>query len=382
MNKGALVYLALILVVSAGVIEGEDHLHDRQTGPLNSLEKIERAYQEREIDYETALQYKVYTIRELQNLPERFRSEAPLPYCGTSILLKAWRESAPGILHVRDTLSGPENILDTSHFRIHWTNSGADSTDSVYVDSIATFAEFCWEQEVDTLGWNSPPSDTFNHSQPESIGGDFRYDIYVIDLGPGLLGYVQAEHTVPPTPEEDATSYMVLDNDMTNSQLQTTIAHEFNHSCQFGYSFNENTSWYENSAVWMEDQVYDAVNSYYGFLSNTIVNPITFPEVRVTFFTSSDTTPPDSNFYAYGGCTWPMYLHQNNGTPVIIRDIWALQGLHLGNFTMADIDSILRLDYSSDIDTAYREYAVWRYFAGPNDDGAHFEEGGAWGAIP
>jgi hypothetical protein len=363
MNK-IIALSAAILLLSTGIIEGN-------TQAINSIEKIEKAYYQGEIDYETALIYKIYYLRDLEKLPERFRSEAPQPSCGTSILLESWKNSLLTAPWPRPTLSGPEDTLITTHFWIHWTDSGNDSTTAEYVDSIAAFAEYCWEQQVDTMGWNSPPSDSFNPFGRD--GGDYRYDIYVENLGAGFLGYVQTEYTVSSSPQEDATSYMGLDNNMNNSQLKATVSHEFNHSCQFGHSYNENTSWYENTATWMEDQDYDDVNDYYGYLSNFISNPITYPEIIIT---------SSSGFYPYGGCIWPMYLHQNNGTPNIIRDIWALQGLHLGNYTMADIDSVLRTDYSSDQNTAMKEYAEWRYFAGPNDDGNHYEEGGNWGAVP
>ena len=310
-----------------------------------------------------------FLVRELPASSTKREMEA-IHSCGTPELLEAWREKGPGILHTRPTLSGPENTLNTTHFKVHWTESGTDSTTGSYADSIASFAEFCWEGEVDTLGWNSPPPDTLiGHGD----GGDYRYDIYVKNLAPGLLGYVQAEHPVSSTPEEDATSSMVLDNTMSNNLLRVTVAHEFNHSCQFGHSYNENISWYENSATWMEDQIYDAINDYYGYLTNSITNPITYPEITIT---------ESSGFYPYGGCTWAMLLHQKNGTPNIIQQIWDLQGLHLGNFTMADIDSVLRANYSSSLETSLKEYGVWRYFAGPNDDGNHFEEGGAWTAVP
>jgi hypothetical protein len=320
----------------------------------------------------------VDAIRDLKNYYEANQSESPPIKCGTPLLLEAWHESQTQRLFPRPTLSGPENILNTTHFKIHWTSSGGDASTAEYVDSIATFAEFCWEQQVDTMGWNFPPSDSFN--PPGQDGGDYRYDIYVQDLTLCCSGYVQGEYTVPQTPEEDGTSYMGMHNGLSFSGLQVTMAHEFNHSCQFGHSVFENSHWYENTATWMEDQIYDNVNDYYNNLENFFPNPIISPEVKVTFFTGDPFS--DSIFYAYGSCTWPMFLHEWNGTQDIVREIWTLQGLHLGTNTMADIDSVLRTSYSRDQNTAMKEYAEWRYFAGPNDDGNHFEEGGAWAAIP
>ena len=41
------------------------------------------------------------------------------------------------------------------------------------------------------------------------------------------------------------------------TDLEVTLAHEYNHVLQFGYDAFQDTWFVESTATWMEDQVYD-----------------------------------------------------------------------------------------------------------------------------
>ncbi len=364
MRRWRYLSLSFLLLVTVSVRAGENS--------LTSLAKVQQAYERGEIDLQTSIIYRLYAIKDYSRLPSRFKSPVSTR-CPTSELLlirRDWPLLSQEVrlqlkpLLQRPTLSGPEHLYDTAHFKIHWTDTGTDSTDTTYVDSLASFAEYSWEEEVDTLAWDEPP--------PDGAGGDDKYDIYVKDNGgAGWAGYCQTEAPGPDPDQEDATSFIVMENSLTNNQLKTTTAHEFNHACQFSYSYAELTSWYENTAVWMEDVVYDDINGYYWFLGSGQENPLTRPEWSITYFSSGST-------YPYGACIWPKYMDQRNSDPDLPRKIWDLNGTHWGTYTVQDIDSVLTQDYGSSFEEALKEYSVWRYFTGSNDDGNHYEEGASW----
>jgi len=326
-----------------------------------SLSLIDKAYHSGKITKTEWLEYRKLVLLNPEKLPNEFKGE-PEP-CATDILVTHWRETGGKILRYRPTLSGPEETIETEHFIIHYTLSGDDATSTYYANSVSNYAEYCWSVEVDSLGWDAPPSDY-------GYGGDNRYDIYIINLPYGVLGYTQPEYAGPDPTQEDMTSYIAIDNNIgSTGQLEVTVAHEFNHACQFSYSGNEDTWWMENCAVWMEDVVYDNVNDYIGYLEYSSPNPLASPRYAIS--TTDD-------LYEYAGGIWPMFLAEFYDTVDVPRKMWERMGTHVGDFTFSDMDYVLNNYYSSNLKEALKYYALWRYFTGSRADDYHYEEASLW----
>jgi hypothetical protein len=333
--------------------------------------KIEQAYQAGEIDRATALLYKLYAVKAPDRLPAEYGSDVPA-ICATVPLLDVWR-NADFLARNKDgdvydlllRPTGLDSTKKTTHFVLHYTSHGSDSVGKWYVESLAVYAESSWTFLVTSKGWDAPPPDT---SGPDSI-----YDIYINDIpSAGVLGYCATEKTGPDPQQEDATSYIVLDYALSAKYRKSTVAHEFNHACQFSYSYNEKDFWYENCAVWAQDEVYDGETDYYDFLGSGVDNPLTYPEDSLTHFTNS-------GYYQYGGVTWAKYLSESNSDLDIIRKIWDRNGKHSNDFTMQDTDSILKANYSDSLANAVKEYGVWRYFTGgTRAQSPYYQEGSSW----
>lgn len=330
-------------------------------GGMTSLTLIDEAYQKGQISKTEWLELRKTSLLSPENLPDRFRGEQEP--CATEILTTHWRETGGQILLTRPSLSGPEETIETTHLIIHYTQSGSDACSPTYATSVADYAEYSWSIEVDSLGWDEPPPDY-------GYGGDNRYDIYIIDLGSGILGYTQAEFAGPDPLQEDATSYIAIDNSIgSTGLLKVTVAHELNHACQFSYSFQEGSWWMENCAVWMEDVVYDDVNDYISYLIYSSPNPLNAPKYSITTTT---------NLYEYGGGIWPMFLTEFYDTLDVPRAMWERMGLNWGNHTLYDINYVLTNSYNSDLFAALQYYGLWRYFTGSRADTFHFEEASLW----
>ncbi len=233
----------------------------------------------------------------------------------------------------RTNLSGPEVVLLTEHFAIHYTRSGWDAVplddldgDTIpdYVGNVAAVMEHVWEVEVRQMGWTAPPPDNGQR-------GDSRYDVYLMNIEP-YYGVTCGEEYVGDNPNSPsrverfaATSYLALDNDYAGfgkaplALIQVTAAHEFNHAIQYGYDAGELSSsaaWlYEGTATWMEDQVYDDVNDNYQYVQ-ALLNE---PDVCLTrgFMSDWDAHP-------YGTWVFFQYLSEHVGGPDTIRRIWEL----------------------------------------------------------
>lgn len=140
----------------------------------------------------------------------------------------------------------------SKQFYIHYAVEGEHAVDITdadkngipdYIDSVAYYIDFSYNYEISKLGFRIPPKDG-------NQGGNDLYDIYVAELGRGTGYYGLTENEGP-------YSYIVIDNNFSPSDssinprtnkleqsyntfgiqaLKVTLAHEYNHSIQFGYS--------------------------------------------------------------------------------------------------------------------------------------------------
>jgi hypothetical protein len=277
--------------------------------------------------------------------------------CGTITSLEPFRL---GVKLLRPS-SGPKYVYST-HFIIHFDTTGSGSCTRAYAESTSKYAEYSWAKEVDTLEWAAPPPDGSN-------GGDSRYDIYITNIP--YLGVTIGESWYSDPYPDGATSYIEVDNSITPfpGELQVTVAHEFNHACQFRYSAVEDNFWYENCATWMEDICYDNVNDYVNYLLYSTPNPLDSTYLPIT---------TETNLYWYAGGLWPMFLQEYFGDSCP-RKGWERMGTVSGSNTLSGIDYALSNYFSSDLTNALKKYGVWRYFTGTRADITyHFSESNLW----
>ncbi len=270
---------------------------------------------------------------------------------------------------VRPTL---QTFLDTEHFRVHYDTIGASVLpgwpDTGYLDAVAEALEHSWDVEVDTLGFRPPPSD---EDDLGDNGGNGLYDCYLIDLGTAFYGITFVGYTTPGGPPEDVTSFIEIDNDYVGFgyadatvPMRVTVAHEFNHACQFGHIRNTEEVWYmECSAVWTEDAVYDELNDYYQFLPYYLGYPYRSLEYRGAAM--------------YGAAVWNFFLTERHGRD-IVPTVW--YDMENGAGAIDALESQLDAMGAS-LGDEFAEFAVWNWFIGSRDDGAHYEEGAGWSDV-
>jgi hypothetical protein len=249
---------------------------------------IERAVRRGEISEELGALYLSYAFTAPNRIPEGYRSATP--WDGTMPLFELREDldslSGPTAVAARAVLRGPSftcpnfsghkpNTKASTHFYVQYKASALQHlTIAKYVKAL----EHTWGTEVVKFGWSKPPQDPVSHPK----GG--RYPVRVEMLGSGLYGYVTGTHLAgnnPATPwnEHDAVaSCMVLNQNFGPfpgtplHAMQATIAHEFNHSLQFGYGALTGFGkvlpvFVEAGATWMEDEVFDASNDNDNYLA-------------------------------------------------------------------------------------------------------------------
>lgn len=147
---------------------------------------------------------------------------------------------------------GFDETFETEHFLLAWSPDNAAVTEdqvSIYADTL----ENSWSVQFDALGW-LPPDQT-DACRITVLLADF--DDSWGDTG----GYtdVEADGGVP---------YLALNTDWLeygDDWTRTLVAHELNHASQFAYNvfWDESDWWYwESTAEWITDEVYDDANTY------------------------------------------------------------------------------------------------------------------------
>jgi len=351
------------------------------------------------------------TVSVPKNLPADFHPICATPYF---LWIPIYRDELKlgtnwkllGLLDRPDSsYTVPESTYNTpsGNFKIHYVTSSVDSVyqshvdvspfDSVpdYVNFIGAVLDYVWAKEVDSLGYNQPPSDSW-YPPGYDNGGDGRYDVYLKNLDYYYLGFCQPEYSNDPW-EKSYCSYFVLRNDYSlyggswENYIKVTSAHEFFHAIQFGYDTYEqeyvpsdpiwqyHPYWMELTATWMEDMIYDNINDYVTYLPFFY----NYPWLSLKTF-SYDSGDPPRYYHAYASCVWAFYLSENFGTD-IIKDIWTRCGQTKYDDVLPATDSILMTKGSS-LDQAFREFSVWNYFTNYRADTInYYSEGNLYPVI-
>lgn len=315
--------------------------------PPPSVRLIDTAEARGEIDRDTALLYKAYTVFAPDRVPVSYRTDTPAK-SGTLILVeidRSWGGLRPSTREkLSEFVSAParageavsqtrpaydnELVYTTTNFIIHYTLSGTHKVSDIdvdpangvpdYVDWVAEDAEFVWATELETMGWLEPPADI-------GEGGDARYDLYLWNMSYYGVTFFGSDSFVGDNPNSPMVtetracySYMRVENDFTafageaRDNLRVALAHEFNHAIHAGYDSQEAAWLMEATATWIEDEVYDEINDNVQFLDQLFVKP----DVAL------DVADADAQAYGYGRFVFPRYIAEHHGGQATVRAIW------------------------------------------------------------
>lgn len=334
----------------------------------DSIRLIQKAYREGELDYQTALNYKLYAIfKKKSRLPKTYQSDAPIK-SATPVILEAKQNRH---LIFRDNefiLYRPTDVSDNDYygagitvstydstggnFKIHYTEDntngdavygydGDSNTVPQYVTDLAAYLDNVWTQIITSMGYTAPPSDG-------TAGGDSRFDVYLVNLNAyGYTTYDSSPSNIYIVMENDFTGFPSnLDADQRQGSQKVTSAHEFFHASQFQYEQNLTSSsyiwWAEATATWMEDVVYSGVKDYLNYIGRKYddANDNGKWDSGETFYAIDGTTAagttgrgngwfdlPEYSLnstlgtYEYGTMIWAEYLSKVYGDD-IIKAIW------------------------------------------------------------
>ena len=317
--------------------------------------------------------------------------------CGTATLMEAkqrFGELSPQTQRALSPALFARPVLQKSYappsgrFRIHYdtTGSGAVRNAAIdvnlngvpdWVDTLGFVLDSLWNREVIQMGFRAPVRDSFYTPN----GGDARFDVYLEELGGAILGYT-APDSAGGVLGNRATAFMVLDNDYigipgydTETEqrqvMRVTAAHEFFHAIQFAYtvfgaevvSGDVKPYWYEASAVWMEEQMYNEINDYVQYL------PFWFDAPQLSFrsFSGNFGGDPYRAFRPYAMGIYGHYLSKRFPNPSygysVVRRVWEQMATVTGFNLFSALDAALApMGYN--FISSLQEFYRWNYFVG------------------
>lgn len=269
-------------------------------------------------------------------------------------------KNTQSLLKIISTEPVRSDSLRTEHFTLHWDETGVNSVPLQdisgngipdYIDSAAVILEHVWDVEINQMGYSPPPQ---QNGQPVN-----NYHVYFTDMA--YYGITTGSGTdIPSLPGLNWTSYLELENDyqenVFNSNgldgLKITAAHEFHHAIEFGYNIRyEDYFFYEMTATWLEDVLYNDINDYYNYINEFI------GEIGLRSFDYYS----GFSLYPYGNCLYNHMVTKQFGNE-FIKDTW--DEIRTRPVIDALRSTLANNKYNSSWLRSLNEYGVWLYYTG------------------
>ncbi|MBX3010838.1 MAG: hypothetical protein KF832_04990 [Caldilineaceae bacterium] len=271
---------------------------------LSTPQLIEQAFRAGAITAAERILYLAYALYEPESLPAQFHSQ--VGWYGTQYVVEVENFYRNVIASTTDATQQELSRLSTLAATVCDMEDGASSFNSTNFhfnyDAISgglgltdyvTSMETTFGIEVTQYGWAEPPLCTGGDTCDGNDNPFDKYPVQILPLGNSLYGYVSGggggSYTgfIGDNPNTTAietsalASCMVLNDDFSafpegaQAALDATTSHEFVHAIQNGYGDpdgREDSMWYESSAAYMEDEIFDDSNSNYYYLWPNIDN--------------------------------------------------------------------------------------------------------------
>ncbi|MFH0919051.1 MAG: hypothetical protein V1913_01700 [Fibrobacterota bacterium] len=258
------------------------------------------------------------------------------------------------VIHYTSTASDPDAVpaLDVESLTASGWMAGADGV-SDYVQWAAAALDSVIPYIAQTLGY------AFN-------GAVLR--VYMHNLG-NVYGYA-----IPGTDSlelDNDMSFLPLSGSVTRKQgYEVTVAHEFFHRIQFGYTENINF-FNEASAAWMEDEVYPDVNDYIQYVESPS-SLLLKPEVPLDGAGTQD----------YDRLIWAKFLDERYGA-VVNRRAWEIYGSGINGTREVFTRALQYLDPLLTFPEAFSEFGRWIFYTGERSAYADttFGDAALWPAV-
>jgi hypothetical protein len=196
-----------------------------------------------------------------------------------------------------------------------------------------------YAQYVGLLG-KIPPSDG-------TLGGDGKLDIYVSPVGYSLLlnsDDSSSQGVNAPDGPTNGSSFIIIRENLNDKYLKTTTVHEIFHAFQRAFNCKltpANWWWIEGTATWSEDFIYPKENTEQGYVESFIPKPAT------SLFKNG------KNF-EYGAYVFPFYLSKTYDRGIITK---IFEGCKTNSDPLVSADKTIDGGFKKN----WKEFTLWNY---------------------
>jgi len=252
--------------------------------------------------------------------------------------MQEFNSSDKKIILKKVIVSNAKHNYSSKHFTIYWGDENPATTlwadynkDGIpdFITNSAKILEYVWDTEINKFGFNTPE---FNHINVYISDTNIYLDGKKLTLSDDICGYAvytgDEEYIVinATPPSSYVTSAM--------NMLKITLAHEFFHLVQYGYSldFSYTNLWlYEGTAVLMEHLVYPDIADY---LYSYVESFFNYPEIGLINYNGLST---------YSSVIFFDYLEKKYGLE-FIKNIW--ETFNTDKSALYTLNSVLK-EYNS-----------------------------------
>ncbi len=331
---------------------------------------INKFYEEGKISYEESLLQKFYYIFDKQKLDQKFKFEGDNPVkCATSLIIeyqKNKHQLDQKVIDEIETFLNPDKLNSPTaftydspggKFRLTYETTGPNAVPTAdnngngvpdFVEWVASYFDYCWNFEIDTLGFLPPPIGSGKYQIGFEEMSAYGYTTVVSGT---LTRIVMHRNFVGFPPNQDPEGNV-------KGAAKVTAAHEFKHAHQIVYNYWNEPGWFiELDATWMEDIAYDYVNDYYNYI----------------FSSGSPFTSPGQSLDAgqgYEDCNWMLFLTERFEVQLNKR-IWQRRQTSPAENIFTTFNYVLSNFYSSNFQSAFREYIVWNFLTNSRATSTH-----------
>ena len=346
-------FLIIILVSFSTVL----FAHGYESKGYNLIDKF---YEEGKISYQENLLNKFYYIFDKSKLDKRFIFENDFPVkCATSLIIEYQRNKhllEQSVIDEIEAFINPEKFYSPTaftydspggKFRLTYETTGPNAVPTAdnngngvpdFVEWVASYFDYSWAFEIDTLGFLAPPIGTGKYQIGFQEMNAYGYTTVVSGQ---LTRIVMHRNFIGFPPNQDPEGNV-------KGAAKVTAAHEFKHAIQIMYNYWNEPSWFiELDATWMEDIAYDYVNDYYNYITSS----------------GSPFTSPGQSLDAgqgYEDCNWMIFLGERFDIDINKR-IWQRRQSNPAENMFNTFNYVLSNFYSSNFQNAFREYVVWNF---------------------
>ena len=253
------------------------------------------------------------------------------------------------------------------HFRVWWVESGAHKVplaDAEPANGVPDYVELVAAQadevvaDLELRGYR-PTIDDDTIPVSWEVGGDGRFDIYLVDFARSSDGLVARNGCRTQLGSTVCTTHMLIENDFAGygypsieEAIRVLTSHEYFHAVQAAYT-DELAQWVsEGTATWFEES-FDPSQSDFERLANGYFES---PERSLN---SRSQGPFDG--FAYSTALFFYHLELRYDAE-LMRLLF--ERIALGSEALSAIDAILQAEYDSSLVEAYESFAAWNAFTG------------------